>query len=110
MDPADEAEAEHQRERLWHLASRYRQLRREVHMALDRLEKDIYGYCEDCGDPIGESRLEVQPMARLCIDCQRELEKRGRLSGQGGQRRFPEGAALDRMVDVTWRHPECING
>ncbi|SHE95196.1 transcriptional regulator, TraR/DksA family [Desulfacinum infernum DSM 9756] len=109
MDMADEAEMEHQRETLWNLGYRYRQFYREVTMALNRLAKDEFGYCEDCGDPIAEARLEVQPTARLCIDCQRELERRTSLSRQGGRKRSSDGAAPERMWDVDWRHPECVN-
>ncbi len=34
-----------------------------------RIDKDDYGYCENCGIEIGLKRLEVRPTATLCIDC-----------------------------------------
>jgi RNA polymerase-binding transcription factor DksA len=38
----------------------------EVDQALSRLAAGTYGTCEACGEPIGESRLEVMPTARTC--------------------------------------------
>ncbi|MDZ7641566.1 MAG: TraR/DksA C4-type zinc finger protein [Desulfurivibrio sp.] len=37
--------------------------------ALERLERDEYGYCLDCGDDIAEGRLRFDPGAPTCIDC-----------------------------------------
>ena len=48
---------------------RRRQLLREVDLALERMDAGEYGLCRDCGEAIAEARLEIQPTARLCIDC-----------------------------------------
>ena len=37
-----------------------------------------YGACENCGEPIGYSRLEARPEARFCIACQTRLEQQRR--------------------------------
>ena len=37
--------------------------------ALDRIEAGEFGYCVDCGDEIGESRLERMPTTHKCADC-----------------------------------------
>lgn len=37
--------------------------------ALVLLVQGHYGICEACGQPIGDSRLEVRPAARTCISC-----------------------------------------
>jgi DnaK suppressor protein len=39
---------------------------------------DEYGACENCGEPIGYSRLEARPDARFCIACQTRLEQQRR--------------------------------
>lgn len=39
--------------------------------ALQRLETDEYGFCIDCGDEIGEKRLERMPTTLKCMDCMR---------------------------------------
>ncbi|MES2757036.1 MAG: TraR/DksA family transcriptional regulator [Pseudomonadota bacterium] len=44
--------------------------------ALARFDDGSYGECEECGNPIGYSRLQARPEARLCITCQTRAEKR----------------------------------
>lgn len=44
--------------------------------ALDRLRRGTYGVCLNCGENITQSRLEALPYAKLCIDCQTELERK----------------------------------
>jgi RNA polymerase-binding protein DksA len=51
---------------------------REVDDALDRMDNGTYGRCESCEEWIPKMRLKVVPHARLCIECQRSAEKRGR--------------------------------
>lgn len=47
-----------------------------VKRAIAKLDDGSYGECEECGNPIGFSRLQARPDARLCISCQRRAEKR----------------------------------
>jgi DnaK suppressor protein len=42
--------------------------------ALDRLEQNEFGICEECGDEIAFERLRAVPMAARCIDCQQKFE------------------------------------
>ena len=49
---------------------------REVDAALERMAQGVYGRCETCEAWIPKTRLKVVPHARLCIDCQRDAEKR----------------------------------
>lgn len=44
--------------------------------ALAKFDDGTYGECEECGNPIGFSRLQARPEARLCITCQTRAEKR----------------------------------
>ena len=48
----------------------------EIDAALTRIEDGTYGICANCGKQIAEERLEARPWATLCIDCQRERERR----------------------------------
>jgi RNA polymerase-binding protein DksA len=48
---------------------------REVESALTRLAGDEYGVCVDCGEEIGNARLEAQPAAARCIACQERRER-----------------------------------
>ncbi len=43
--------------------------------ALQKIHDGTYGACEDCGEYIGDNRLQVVPAALLCIDCQEGFEK-----------------------------------
>jgi RNA polymerase-binding protein DksA len=48
----------------------------DIDAALKRIEDGSYGTCTNCGTQIPEERLEARPSATLCIDCQRERERR----------------------------------
>lgn len=40
-----------------------------IEAALERIEAGEYGICQECGEEIGEKRLEIDPSAGLCIAC-----------------------------------------
>lgn len=48
---------------------------RALEAARERIAEGRYGRCIDCGLEIGFARLEVEPAALRCIDCQRVHEK-----------------------------------
>jgi DnaK suppressor protein len=48
----------------------------EIDAALTRIDNGTYGTCTNCEKPIPEERLEALPWATLCIDCQRDQERR----------------------------------
>jgi RNA polymerase-binding transcription factor len=43
----------------------------DVERALEKLSDGTYGLCDECGEPIGEERLEAISWATLCIACAR---------------------------------------
>ncbi len=47
----------------------------QVNQALAALETGDYGYCEECGKPIGLARLQARPESLCCIKCQSALEE-----------------------------------
>ena len=49
----------------------------QVNRALAALEAGDYGYCEECGEPIGMARLQARPESLYCIKCQEALEQDG---------------------------------
>lgn len=55
---------------------RSRKLIHKIDMALERIDKGTYGYCEETGEPIGLKRLEARPIATLCIEAQEQHEKK----------------------------------
>ena len=46
-----------------------------VRAALRRMDDGGYGECMDCDEPIAPARLEVEPWAERCIECQEEYER-----------------------------------
>jgi RNA polymerase-binding transcription factor len=40
---------------------------RDVERALAKLDDGTYGTCDECGEPIGDERLEAIPWAVLCM-------------------------------------------
>lgn len=46
-----------------------------VRMAIGKLQKGKYGYCESCKKTIPAARLKLIPEARYCIACERRLIK-----------------------------------
>ena len=52
------------------------QVLQQIEEALARIDDGTYGTCSRCGKEIAEERLEARPWATLCIDCQRERERR----------------------------------
>lgn len=61
-----------------HLKDRERNLLAQINDALHRIGDNTYGYCQSCGDPIGQGRLRVRPMTTLCIDCKEDQEREQR--------------------------------
>ncbi|MFI5323484.1 MAG: TraR/DksA family transcriptional regulator [Thermodesulfobacteriota bacterium] len=45
-----------------------------VNTALARVDKDDYGICAICGDPIPVARLEALPYTDRCVSCASESE------------------------------------
>ncbi len=49
-----------------------------INGALERIEDDEYGFCQNCEEEIIAKRLNAVPWARYCLACQ-ELDERGLL-------------------------------
>lgn len=46
-----------------------------INEALERIEDDEYGLCQNCESDINPKRLNAVPWARYCLDCQQLLEQ-----------------------------------
>ncbi|MFI1942787.1 TraR/DksA C4-type zinc finger protein [Streptomyces virginiae] len=53
-------------------------LTRRIRKSLLMLDHPVtdYGYCPSCGEQIGVRRLEQDPVAELCADCQMLVDMR----------------------------------
>jgi DnaK suppressor protein len=47
---------------------------KRTELSLRRIDEGEYGDCLQCGEPIAYARLQAQPFANLCIDCQSARE------------------------------------
>jgi hypothetical protein len=46
----------------------------DIKDAIGRIDDGTYGTCSHCGKEIPTERLEVMPFAKLCVDCEENLE------------------------------------
>lgn len=64
-----------EREKAFFFATREGRFLYHIEQALERIEQNKYGYCQECGERISNERLEAVPHARLCITCKSNEEK-----------------------------------
>ncbi len=77
-DPTDRATQESDRNFELRIRDRERKLINKIKDALDRIESDEFGICDDCGEEIGEARLKARPVTTQCIDCKMVAEEKER--------------------------------
>ena len=75
-DIADRASSETDRAIELRARDRQRKLIAKIDAALQRIEDNTYGYCEETGEPISLKRLEARPIATLSVEAQERHEKR----------------------------------
>lgn len=56
------------------LSSRDKEKIKKIDIALQKIEDQTFGICEECGDAIFEKRLEANPYCITCISCAEKLE------------------------------------
>ena len=77
-DIADRASAETEVALELRTRDRQRKLISKIDEALERIDRNDYGYCEETGDPIGVKRLEARPIATLTVEAQERHERKER--------------------------------
>jgi DnaK suppressor protein len=80
-DPIDRASAESNESLDFRFRERNSNLIRKIQDALERLEDGTFGICDECGMEISEKRLQVRPIAKLCIGCKEKEENYEKLFG-----------------------------
>ena len=48
----------------------------KIDNAINRINRDDYGHCLECEEEIGYARLNAQPEAPLCLECQTQRERK----------------------------------
>jgi RNA polymerase-binding protein DksA len=75
LEDAGEVGEEHTRHAMRHAEQERDQMELvDIDDALDRMNKQAYGECVDCGIDIPLKRLQAQPAARRCVKCQEAFE------------------------------------
>ena len=74
-DPSDRATVESEMDFNFTIRQRKDEAIRELVAALDRIDRGIYGICDECEEEIPKARLDAVPGTRLCVDCMRRLER-----------------------------------
>lgn len=49
---------------------------RQVVQALNAMDRDSYGLCRKCEDPISYPRLKAGPESPYCLECQDEIDRK----------------------------------
>ncbi|MGH9726702.1 MAG: TraR/DksA family transcriptional regulator [Candidatus Acidiferrales bacterium] len=71
-EPDDEAaEADHNFSKDLAIAILEREERtlEQIEVALDKIKREIYGVCDECGQTIPVARLRALPWTRFCLGC-----------------------------------------
>lgn len=93
-DILDSVSEERTRELDMILTDREKRKLAQIDDAIERIEENTYGLCEDCGVKIPKARLKVLPFAKYCIECQEKTEreeKYTREEPEEGIRKVPVG-------------------
>ena len=78
QDLADKAASAYSKELNFSLSDGERNLLMAIEEAFNRMKDGAYGTCTNCGNTLGEKRLQAVPWTPFCIDCQ-ELQEKGLL-------------------------------
>lgn len=80
-DPSDRASQEEEFSLELRTRDRERKLIKKINEAMESIDEDDFGFCEECGIDIGIRRLEARPTATLCIDCKTLSEIKEKQNG-----------------------------
>ena len=73
-DPFDRAASESNKYVELACRNRERVLMLDIKETIQRIDQGLYGMCDSCGRTIPARRLQIEPMSRLCAECQEEKE------------------------------------
>lgn len=91
-DILDSVSEERTRELDLILTDREKKKLAQIDDAIERIEENTYGLCEECGVKIPKARLKVLPFATYCVECQEKNEreeKYTREESEDGIRKVP---------------------
>jgi len=74
-DILDSVSEERTRELDMILTDREKRKLQQIDDAIDRIDENLYGLCDECGVKIPKARLKVLPFAKFCVECQEKMER-----------------------------------
>jgi DnaK suppressor protein len=74
-DDIDHANEERYRELYQLMCERDQNKLEQIKHAIERIDDESYGHCEECEEKISKARLIALPFTRLCINCKTEEER-----------------------------------
>ena len=74
-DIVDQASSQTEKTVEMRTLNRQRKLLTKIDQAIEKINNDTFGYCEETGEPIGVKRLVARPIATLSIDAQEKHER-----------------------------------
>ncbi len=74
-DIVDQASSQTEKTIEMRTLNRQRKVLTKIDKAIERINNDAYGYCEETGEPIGIKRLIARPIATLSIEAQEKHER-----------------------------------
>ena len=77
-DPLDTTQRALEREMETRGLDRKALLVRQIRAAISRIDREEYGVCLECEEPISHKRLAAVPWAALCIHCQQRADHANR--------------------------------
>lgn len=78
QDLADRAASAYSKELNFSLSDAERNMLMQIEEAFERMKEGTFAVCANCGNTIGEKRLQAIPWTPFCIDCA-ELQEKGML-------------------------------
>ena len=77
---ADMSADSYDRELAMNIAESSQEVLYQIDEAIKRVDDGTYGLCQTCQKPISLSRLKVVPYTSMCIECQRDKERKTKSS------------------------------
>ena len=74
-DEMDLASSEYLQSFTFRLRGREKGLLDKIERALQKIEENTFGACEECEEEISVKRLEARPETTLCIRCKEDHER-----------------------------------
>lgn len=78
QDLADRAASAYSKELNFSLSDAERNMLMQIDASFERIKEGTFGVCTNCGNTIGDKRLQAIPWTSFCIDCA-ELQEKGML-------------------------------